>query len=235
MCHRSSNSSQRCPAHHGDKPRGWSSSDARRPLVPLGSGPDGELDQAITTNLIAIFHDALHRYATRLLTLRVSPLANPLRGQGQVLALLKQSDGLTTKEMAQLLGIRTASLNELLVKLEAKGLLTRARSPQDGRMTVVNLTEAGRAVEQAPFADEMRSFLGEMSTFYNGLSSDEKKSLASMLRRIDEAMQHAPRDAQDDARNDGETADRRDAQCMEMWGALAKLFSAMGADSSRDA
>lgn len=162
-----------------------------RPLVPVGDGPDDELNRSITLELLALFHDAIHRYAMRLLALEVSPLANPLRGQGQVIALLKQGDGLTTKEMAQLLGIRTASLNELLVKLEAKGLITRSRSDADGRVTVVTLTDAGRAVEQAPFVAEMQAFLGEMGSFYDTLTGEEKQSLAGMLHEIDEAMRRA--------------------------------------------
>lgn len=162
-----------------------------RPLVPVGDGPDDELNRSITLELLALFHDAIHRYAMRLLALEVSPLANPLRGQGQVIALLKQGDGLTTKEMAQLLGIRTASLNELLVKLEAKGLITRSRSDADGRLTVVTLTDAGRAVKQAPFVAEMQAFLGEMGSFYDTLTGEEKQSLAGMLHEIDEAMRHA--------------------------------------------
>lgn len=162
-----------------------------RPLVPVGNSPDDELNRSITLELLALFHDAIHRYAMRLLALEVSPLANPLRGQGQVIALLKQGDGLTTKEMAQLLGIRTASLNELLVKLEAKGLIMRSRSNADGRVTVVALTDAGRAVEQAPFVAEMQAFLGEMGSFYDTLTREEKQSLAGMLHEIDEAMRRA--------------------------------------------
>lgn len=162
-----------------------------RPLIPVGDDPDDELNRAITLELMALFHDAIHRYAMRLLALEVSPLANPLRGQGQVIALLKQEDGLTTKEMAQLLGIRTASLNELLVKLEAKGLIARSRSDADGRVTVVSLTDEGRAVEQAPFVAEMQAFLGEMGDFYGTLTPEEKQSLAAMLRSIDEAMRRS--------------------------------------------
>lgn len=162
-----------------------------QPLVPVGTGPDGELNRAITVELLSLFHDATHRYAMRLLALEVSPLANPLRGQGQVLALLKQSDGLATREIAQLLGIRTASLNELLVKLEAKGLVTRSRSAADGRVTVVSLTDAGRTVEQAPFAAEMQAFLSEMGDFYGMLTPEEKQSLAGMLHAIDEAIRRS--------------------------------------------
>lgn len=162
-----------------------------QPLVPVGTGPDGELNRAITVELLSLFHDATHRYAMRLLALEVSPLANPLRGQGQVLALLKQSDGLATKEIAQLLGIRTASLNELLVKLEAKGLVTRSRSAADGRVTVVSLTDAGRTVKQAPFVAEMQAFLSEMGDFYGMLTPEEKQSLAGMLHAIDEAIRRS--------------------------------------------
>lgn len=232
-----------------------------RPLVPVGDGPDDELNRSITLELLALFHDAIHRYAMRLLALEVSPLANPLRGQGQVIALLKQGDGLTTKEMAQLLGIRTASLNELLVKLETKGLIARSRSDTDGRVTVVNLTDAGRAVEQAPFVAEMQAFLGEMGGFYDTLTPEEKQSLAGMLHEIDEAMRRAvPAEASmenagaaqasatgtnvktaktveaeaEASETETESLEDRIIRNLEMWGTLSKLARALDLDPRRD-
>lgn len=222
-----------------------------RPLVPVGTGADDELNRTITLELLALFHDAIHRYAMRLLALKVSPLANPLRGQGQVLAVLKQSDGLTTRELARLLDIRTASLNELLVKLEAKGLIERSRSDADGRVMIVSLTDAGRAVEQAPFVAEMQTFLGEMGDFYEPLTLEEKKALADMLRRIDDAMRRSVSAEARDGNADVEVAsadaaaiesseiaeedlEGRIVRDLEMWGTLSKLARALDLDPRRD-
>lgn len=62
------------------------------------------------------------------------PLADPTRGQGRVLALLKLQPDISTKDLSYLLGIRQQSLNELLNKLEKNGLVTRVQSEDDKRV-----------------------------------------------------------------------------------------------------
>ena len=202
-----------------------------RPTMPKGELCDDELDGTITMALLALYHDLIRRYVIRILDLKVSPLANPLRGQGQVLALLKQQGSLTAKEMAGILGIRTASVNELLVKLEAKGLVKRSRSSADGRITVATITEEGRAVEQAPFASEMRAFLDEMQGFYQGLTLDEKRGLVKALQRVDEA-------ANASGASDGASGPKHGDQHgqtvpgPEMWTMVRRLVEALELDKS---
>ena len=75
------------------------------------------------------------------------PLADTTRGRGRVLAALKMQSPIPTRELAYLLDIRQQSLNELLKKLQADGLIERAPSETDRRIMMVALTEAGRAVE----------------------------------------------------------------------------------------
>lgn len=148
--------------------------DSQNDVAPLAGN---DLDRALTLQLIGLQHTLAHRQIKNLFGHGTSTVANPLRGQGQVLALLKNYDELPTKTIADLLGIRTASLNELLGKLEAKGLITRNRSTDDGRVIVVSLTEEGRAVEQ-------NSALDSMNALYEGLSEEEKRQLIDLLGRI---------------------------------------------------
>ncbi|WP_211198398.1 MarR family transcriptional regulator, partial [Gulosibacter sediminis] len=76
------------------------------------------------------------------------PAADPTRGQGRILAALKLQDGIATKDLAFILGMRVASLNEALVKLEKTELITREPADDDKRVILIRLTEAGRATEQ---------------------------------------------------------------------------------------
>ncbi len=65
-------------------------------------------------------------------------------GQGMVIRFLKIHDGISTKELASVLNIKVPSLNELLNKLENKGLVYKESSPDDKRVLLVKLTEKGR-------------------------------------------------------------------------------------------
>lgn len=61
-----------------------------------------------------------------------------------VLLLLWEQDGVTVKALGQRLDLDSGTLTPLLRRLEARGLVTRLRSAEDGREVLVRLTAAGR-------------------------------------------------------------------------------------------
>ena len=71
------------------------------------------------------------------------------RGQGRILAALKLKDGIATRELAYVLGIRVPSLNEALSKLENAGHIVREPDPRDRRVQLITLTDSGRALTGA--------------------------------------------------------------------------------------
>lgn len=80
-------------------------------------------------------------------TSKTGPLGDTTRGRGRVLALLKQKDGVSTKDMATIMGIRVSSLNEVLGKMEKEGYVERTPSPDDRRVMLVWLTDKGKAIQ----------------------------------------------------------------------------------------
>lgn len=123
------------------------------------------------------------------------PMGDTTHGKGRILALLKLKDGIATKDMAQIVGIRVSSLNETLAKLEHEGLVTRTPAEDDKRVMLVSLTDAGKQVQQpekhfpdrvfADFNDEeltsLEANLDKMiANLETELGSDAKESLESM-------------------------------------------------------
>lgn len=192
----------------------------RARAADLDAATGEALDQAVTMEFILLYHRLAQRYLRQFLGHGPSPLHNPLRGQGQVIAALKKRDGISTKELAAMLDIRTASLNELLVKLEAKGLIERSRSASDGRVIVVRLTEAGRAVEQAP--------IDELSLFYEELSDDDKRQLVRALDSISSAVKRAE---ESDGQTEGDPCAKGSEKLKRLrQNILRKLIEAQRAD-----
>ncbi|MDN4053066.1 MarR family transcriptional regulator [Massilia sp. YIM B02763] len=64
-----------------------------------------------------------------------------------VLMVLWEKDELTVSEIGARLFLDSATLTPLLKRLEAAGLVSRARSAADERQVVISLTEAGRALQ----------------------------------------------------------------------------------------
>ncbi len=103
------------------------------------------------------------------------PFADPARGQGRILAMLKIQPEIKTRELAYLLGIRQQSLNELLNKLEKSGYVERGPSAEDKRVMVVHLTEKGKKIQQ-PETDYQE--------ILNCLSLEELQQFGEYLDRI---------------------------------------------------
>lgn len=114
--------------------------------------------------------------------------ADPTRGQGRILAALKLQDGVPTKDLAFILGMRVASLNELLGKLERAELITREPSQEDKRIILINLTEAGRNTEQ---------FRPQRPDAFSTLNEEEQEQLEGYLDRIIEHLESQLGDDED--------------------------------------
>lgn len=109
-------------------------------------------------------------------TKQAGPLADTTRGRGRVLALLKMRDGLSTREMANVLDIRVSSLNETIARMEAEGLVERRQSEEDRRVQLLFLTDAGRAAEQPELDLPKRLF--------SDFTDEELQTLDSYLDRM---------------------------------------------------
>lgn len=106
------------------------------------------------------------------------PMADPHRGQGRVLALLKLKPDISQKELSNILDIRSQSLGELLVKLERSGYITRSPSEADRRVIEIHLTDAGKKAssleEQQPDNNEL----------FGCLKEEERETLYGYLTRV---------------------------------------------------
>jgi DNA-binding MarR family transcriptional regulator len=78
---------------------------------------------------------------------------------------------LTTLAAAE--GISQPSMTQLIQRLERQGLATRINDPEDGRVTLVNITNAGRELMD----DRRRDRRDRLAELLNGLSSEDEASL----------------------------------------------------------
>jgi DNA-binding MarR family transcriptional regulator len=86
----------------------------------------------------------------------------------------------TPKALAVQMGVAQATITALIDKLEAGGLVHRARSETDRRQTNVSVTEAGRAaLAGAPDALQQRFVRA-----FEGLADWEQAQLVSSLERV---------------------------------------------------
>ena len=119
-------------------------------------------------------------------TSKAGPLGDTTRGRGRVLALLKQKDGVSTKDMATIMGIRVSSLNEVLGKMEKEGYVERTASPDDRRVMLVWLTDKGKAV-QLPDQNLPQVLFGTLNQgAQNQLCMHFEQMIASLQNELEE-------------------------------------------------
>ncbi|MNO60047.1 MarR family protein [compost metagenome] len=111
----------------------------------------------------------------------VGPMADTSRGQGRILAFLRMKDGISTKDLSYLLGIRISSLNELLAKLEKAEYITRKPSETDKRIMLIYLTQKGQ--------EEEGQEIDHGSNIFSRLSLEEQVAFGEYLVRIITALE----------------------------------------------
>ena len=109
------------------------------------------------------------------------------RGQGLVLRILAENDGLSQMELAEKLDIRPSSLGELVAKLEESGHVERRPNENDKRVMNVYLTEKGREAVNA-FVNPRQKAADEWCA---GMSDEEKEQLSGLLDKMIASMQGA--------------------------------------------
>jgi len=101
-------------------------------------------------------------------------------GQGRLLAFLLEKDGISQKELSELLRITAASVSELINKLENDGYIERKQNESDKRVTNIFLTEGGRFFSQK--MEEAR--LQVAKDFFVALGEDEQTQLLSLIQKV---------------------------------------------------
>ena len=115
---------------------------------------------------------------------RMGLWGSPHRGQGRILALLKEHPEISQKQLGELLEVRPQSLGEMLAKLESSGMLYREPSAADRRVMMIYLTEAG---EEA--AKEIEASPDNTDAVFASLDDPEKAVLGEMLSRLIEDLE----------------------------------------------
>jgi DNA-binding MarR family transcriptional regulator len=105
--------------------------------------------------------------------------------QGHILAILGESESVSQRELLEQLHVRSASLSELLIKLEKNGAIVRRRSEKDRRHFLLQLTEQGRA----ELAEHRQRRSEGAERLFSVLSDAERESLAALLTRLVDAWE----------------------------------------------
>jgi DNA-binding MarR family transcriptional regulator/N-acetylglutamate synthase-like GNAT family acetyltransferase len=155
------------------------------------AGQDGPADPVTDGQVTAVRE--FNRFYTNVIgLLREGLLDTPYSlTEARVLFELAREDAVEVAHLRRWLDIDAGYLSRLLARFEADRLVTRTRSPADGRRQVIGLTAAGRAVSAKL---DSRSG-GQIRALLAALTPDGRQRLTRAMASIREIIEPAPRPA----------------------------------------
>jgi DNA-binding MarR family transcriptional regulator len=135
------------------------------------------LDQQVCFAIYATMHAVNKAYAPLLERIG---LTYP---QYLVMLALWEADDVTVKEIGERLQLDSGTLTPLLKRIEAAGLLHRARDPKDERQVRIKLADKGKDLRR-----EAKEIPAQMARAM-GRPAEDLKALRKDLRRVRNALQ----------------------------------------------
>jgi DNA-binding MarR family transcriptional regulator len=121
--------------------------------------------------------------------LRAAHTAHNLKPrQFQILGLLHDHGGLAQRELVAEMGVAPSILVTLLNPLEADGLVSRKRDPDDRRRHLVTLTAAG----EKQLASASRAQHEAEDALFASLDDDERQQLRGLLLALSDGLAADP-------------------------------------------
>ncbi len=97
----------------------------------------------------------------------------------KTLMRLAQADGVSMGEMAKSIGCDPSYITSLVDDLDQRGLARREPSPEDRRVKIIVLTDAGRKL-----ASEIDAILSVPPAAFSSLSQSELRQLRDLLDKV---------------------------------------------------
>jgi DNA-binding MarR family transcriptional regulator len=127
---------------------------------------------------VAFDGEHVERMAALGVQLKLSP------GVIKTLMRLSKHDGVAMGEMARGLGVDPSYITALVDDLDERGLARREPAPDDRRVKIIALTDAGRAV-----ADDIDRILSVPPAAFSALSRSELRQLRDLLDKVVEVQE----------------------------------------------
>ena len=106
-------------------------------------------------------------------------------GYGRILDVLSKIDGVSQREIAEMLNIRPQSASEAIASMEGQGLIEKRANEQDKRSSLIYITQEGRERQIALRNERIEN----ARRIFEPLTDEEKSTLLELLNKAASALQ----------------------------------------------
>lgn len=122
----------------------------------------------------------MHRFSHRAMH-----EGNHFKGaQSRLLTVVAENDGITQRELAEILDVRPSSLTAMVVKMEQYGFVERKQDDKDQRVMHIYITDSGKEVESKSKSD----IQGLVNSVFKNLSEEEIKQMLAITEKLSETL-----------------------------------------------
>ncbi len=120
------------------------------------------------------------------------------RGSYRLLKTIYEKPGISTKELAEIMDIRRASLNEKLIRFENQGIIKRERDENDQRVQIIYLQESGLS-----YLDKVKDIRRQKNESISSvLTPDEIHELARLSGKLASGLEVLHRRIEEEEKDD---------------------------------
>lgn len=107
-----------------------------------------------------------------------------------VILLVHQERNINAKSMADTFGVTKGAISQTIKRLVEKGMLHKKKNPEQPKELLITLTSSGQEAA-AYFLKTKNSLAKKYSAYLMNLSSKERKTIDSFLKKLDEILKEA--------------------------------------------
>ncbi len=103
-----------------------------------------------------------------------------IKGQRRIMSILAEKGEISQKELLELVSVRSGSLSETVIKMEAKGYIAREKDSEDKRKFIIRLTAEGEAYYNAKRIE----IASQNQVLFDALTAEEQSQLEGLLTKL---------------------------------------------------
>jgi DNA-binding MarR family transcriptional regulator len=105
-------------------------------------------------------------------------------GQSRMLTIVAENEGITQRQLAEILDVRPASMTVMIGKMELFGLVERKQDDKDQRVMHIYITDSGRKVEEESRISTQKL----VGALFQSLSDEEIKQMLMITEKLSKSL-----------------------------------------------
>ncbi|WP_175412976.1 MarR family transcriptional regulator [Clostridium sp. AWRP] len=105
-------------------------------------------------------------------------------GQSRMLTIVAENEGITQRQLAEIMDVRPASMTVMIGKMELFGLIERKQDAKDQRVMHIYITDSGRKAEE----ESRISTQQLVGSLFQSLSDEEVKQMLMITEKLSKSL-----------------------------------------------